>query len=229
MALGERLKAIADLIPFGATVADIGTDHAYLPVELVLSGRVHGVIAGEVNKGPWQAAYETVSSMGLNNEISIRLGNGLAVLKPSEVDTIVIAGMGGLLMIEIMAAGFQVLSTAKRIILQPMVAAEAVRHWLLAHQWVIVEESLVKEEGKLYQIIAAEQGISTRIESILYDIGPQLWLQRPLLLREHIEQLISQLTRVVSQMSASETAVLSAKYKNYVRKIELLEDKLQCL
>ncbi len=229
MRLGERLSTIASLVPIGARLADIGTDHAYLPINLIQRKIIPWAVAGEVNNGPYQSASEAIEEYGLGSQISLRLGNGLAVLSPGEVDVVVIAGMGGATITDILTMQPEVTQSLNGLILQPMIAAAAVRRWLIGHNWRIADEAIVQEENKLYEIIAAEQGISPELEPILYEIGPVLWLKKPPLLKTHIEHLIAQNKRILADMSASANASNSAKYHEYVNKIKQLEAKLICL
>ena len=103
--LSRRLQTIADQVTQGARVADIGSDHALLPVYLIQSGRCPSAIAGELNTGPFQAARKQTAEAGLKTVIEVRQGDGLSVLEPGEADTVTIAGMGGSLMADILEAG----------------------------------------------------------------------------------------------------------------------------
>jgi len=185
--LGERLTAIAERVPKGAVVADIGTDHAYLPVYLLQQGLISHAIAGEVNEGPYRAACQIIDRLNLSKQIDLRFGSGFAVLKAGEADTVTIAGMGGTTIIDILTAHPSVTSELRKMILQPMIGASLVRQWLVQNGWYITDETLVEEEGKLYEIIAAEQGDSPILEPVLYEIGPVLWAQKPV--REYQESL----------------------------------------
>lgn len=227
--LGERLMQVASFVPSGAKLADIGTDHAYLPIYLVHHNKIAYAVAGEVNQGPYQAAQDAIESYGLAEKISLRLGNGLEILKPAEVDTVSIAGMGGGTVADILAKSPDITCSLQRIIIQPMNGAALIREWLMTHGWVICDEALVKEDGRLYEIIVAERGWAAEIDSILYDVGPVIWLKRLPLLKEHIEHLLFQHKRVLMEMDASPNAKLSSKYYSYVQKIKDLELKLACL
>jgi len=227
--LGERLLAIAAFVPVGARMADIGTDHAYLPIYLLQKKHIISAVAGEVNKGPFSSAQEAIKSVGLQDEISLRLGNGLDVLSPGEVDVAVIAGMGGATIIDILHGRPQVTRSLGQLILQPMIAASLVRRWLFENNWCISDEALVKEEGRLYEIIVAKPGSSDELEPILYEIGPVLWRNRPVLLKEHVENLIVQAKRILTEMSISDRAQALPKFREYAKKIEQLEAKLACL
>ena len=230
MKLGQRLQAIADMVPAGSVIADIGTDHAYLPIYLIKQKIAARAIAGDVHHGPYLSAQGAVAAHNLEQAISVRQGNGLAVIQPGEADVVVIAGMGGANIIDILSAYPEVTADFKRLILQPMIAASLVRSWLFTHGWQIVNEQLVQEDGKLYQIIAAEPGISQQVEDIFYEIGPLLWQTKPPLLRQHIEQQIGHLRSVVQSMAAGGAeAVNSVKYREYTGKLKELEEKLKCL
>ncbi|WP_346355794.1 class I SAM-dependent methyltransferase [Azotosporobacter soli] len=229
MKLGDRLATLASCVPQGAVVADIGTDHAYLPIALVLAGRITKAVAGDVVKGPYQAALAAVEAAGYTKEISVRLGNGLDVLTPGEVDTAVIAGMGGATIVEILSAAPEIVGQMKRLILQPMVAGEAVRRWLAKAGWHLLEEHLVEDNGRIYEIIVAQPGIWSPIEDVLYEVGPLLWQQRHPLLRRQLEQMIRQLTAVTRQMEESDKAVREEKYAICSKRLQALKEKLTCL
>lgn len=229
MKLGSRLAALASFVPRGAHLADIGTDHAYLPIELVQKNVAASAVAGDIHLGPYQAAKDNVEGLGLGHKISVRFGNGLAVLTPGEADTAVIAGMGGSTIVEILTSQPTVTCSLKRLILQPMVGAATVRRWLAANQWCIVDELLVQEDGRLYEILVAEQGTSSEFEPIMYHIGMKLWENKPELLALHIDQLIAQAQRVLHEMAASHHAQQSPKFHEYTERLKQLEDKRQCL
>jgi tRNA (adenine22-N1)-methyltransferase len=227
--IGGRLAALAAFVPQGARVADIGTDHAYLPIELVQKGVALSAVAGDVHTGPYLSAKENIQSLGLGEKVSVRLGDGLAVISPGEVDTVVIAGMGGSTIIHILTSHLEVTRSLQRLILQPMIAAAAVRRWLIANKWCIVDETLVQDDGRLYEIIVAEQGDSPEFDSIMYDIGMILWQKKPQLLALHINDLIAQTQRVLHEMGASHSAQQSPKFHEYTKRLQQLEAKKQCL
>ncbi|MCC2684556.1 MAG: SAM-dependent methyltransferase [Paenibacillaceae bacterium] len=173
--LSERLQAVASYVPYGSRLADIGSDHALLPVWLAQAGRVRSAVAGELNEGPYLAAAKQVREAGLESSIAVRRGDGLEVLAPGEVDCVVIAGMGGSLISQILQAGVGKLTGVdkpdgvgvsggvgecggvKRLILQPNVGADRVRQWLLDWSWVLIEEDILEEDGKIYEILVAEK------------------------------------------------------------------------
>ena len=229
MKLGRRMAAIAAMVPAGSKVADIGTDHAYLPIYLVTEGTAPSAVAGDVHKGPYQSALSAVESLGLSDKIAVRFGDGLNVISPGEVDTVIIAGMGGPNIIDILAGRTEITRLLSRLVLQPMLAAGAVRRWLADNGWRIVAEALVEEDSRLYEIIAAERGNMAVDDPILYDIGPLLWRQGHPLLKAQLAAIIAQLRRVTLQMGNSQEALNSSKYREYMDKIALLEEKYSWL
>lgn len=229
MQLNERLQAIADMIRPDAHVADIGTDHAYLPIYLVERGKAVRVVAGEVHEGPYHAAQTAIKRTGREDKIDLRLGDGLAVLEPGEVDTVVIAGMGGHTIVDVLQGRPEVVKLLNRLILQPMVAAAAVRRWLQDNGWYISDESLVLDDGRLYEIIVAGQGKMPEFEPILFEIGPILWQRKAPFLNLHLTQLISQAKRIISGMEASDQVHNNPRYWEYKTRLGQLEDKQKCL
>jgi tRNA (adenine22-N1)-methyltransferase len=156
--LSDRLEAVANFIPEGARVADIGSDHAYLPCNVVKKGSVPFAIAGEVAEGPFQSALEQVREENLIDKISVRKGNGLEVIQPGEVDCITIAGMGGTLISTILEKGKSKLEGVSRLVLQPNVGSFAVRRWLIDNGWELVKEEILEEDRKIYEVLVAEKG-----------------------------------------------------------------------
>ena len=119
MELSKRLEAVAAFVTAGYTLADIGTDHAYIPIELVRTGHIPQAIAMDVNRGPLERAEENIREHGLSGRISTRLSDGFSAMEPGEADSAVIAGMGGGLTIRILKDGECVVNTLKECILQP--------------------------------------------------------------------------------------------------------------
>lgn len=227
MNLGDRLQAVADFVPQGSRVADIGTDHGYLAVELVKSGKAKFVVASDKNTGPYEAAVRTVRENGLaDNVISVRLGDGLKSLRPGEVDTVCIAGMGGALMVEILEGSSDVVETLDTLILQPQSAAPELRRWIYRKHWHIEDESLVLDDGRIYEIIMAKRGRRKMPEQLMLEIGPVLWQKKPPLLRHHIEALLFQERRVAAGMEKSDAAKKSKKYQVVIRHIKELGEHL---
>ena len=225
--ISNRLLLCAALVPPGSRVADIGTDHGYLAVELVKSGKAKFVVASDKNTGPYEAAVRTVRENGLaDNVISVRLGDGLKRLKPGEVDTVCIAGMGGALMVEILEGSSDVVETLETLVLQPQSAAPELRRWIYRKHWHIEDESLALDDGRIYEIIKAKRGRRKMPEPLLLEIGPVLWEKKPPLLRHHIEALLFQERRVAAGMEKSDAAKKSKKDQAVIRHIKELGEHL---
>ena len=154
--LDKRPSAVAALVRQGSRLADIGTDHAYLPVHLVQAGVCPSAIASDIGAGPLDAARRTVTENGLTSEIALRLGDGLSTVTDQEVDDVAIAGMGGETIVAILEAAPWVQNEGIRLILQPMTRAEDLRRWLLHNGFSILEEHLIRDKHHLYPVLAAE-------------------------------------------------------------------------
>lgn len=158
--LSQRLATVANYVPLGARLADIGSDHAYLPAWLILHGKINFAIAGEVVQGPFESAGKLVAKRDLASQIEVRLGDGLEVVSlEDELTAISIAGMGGALISEILERGVknQRLTGKERLILQPNVAEKTLRSWLQKNQYHIFAEEILAEDGKFYEVIVAEK------------------------------------------------------------------------
>lgn len=157
--LSPRLAAVAGFVLPDLPLADIGTDHAYLPVHLVRTGVVPRAVAADVSAGPLGAARQTVESAGLSGQIDLRLGDGLSVLRPGEVGTVTICGMGGPLIADLLAAAPpEVLAGIRRLVLQPMAGEDTLRRRLVGAGWRLHDEELVEEDGRIYPIVVAAPG-----------------------------------------------------------------------
>ena len=217
--LDERLAAVAAFVPLGARLADIGTDHAKLPLALAAAGKIVHAIAVDVNEGPFEAARRAVQAAGLAQMVEVRLGDGLAALAPGEVDSVAVAGMGGSLISRILTDGAAVLRAVETLVLQPQSDAAELRVWLYDNGWHIAEESL-------YEVLLARRGKKEKPEPILLEIGPCLWQKKPPLLKEHIEQLLFRVRRAREGMEKSARAREGAAYHALGEKAAALEEKL---
>ena len=156
--MGPRLRAIAALVPEGCScLADIGTDHGYVPVSLLLEGRIDRAIAADVGALPLDHARRTAGLYGTAERMDFRLGDGLSVLKPGEAEVIVIAGMGGDAIAGILAAAAWS-RAGTLLLLQPMSKAETLRAWLPANGYAVLAEELVQDKGVLYPILSVRGG-----------------------------------------------------------------------
>lgn len=159
--LSPRLDHVAQLIKqYGSQpirLADIGSDHAYLPCHLALNGAVSFAIAGEVVEGPYQSAVKEVQQQSLTRTIEVRKGNGLEVVDlADEINVIAICGMGGILIRNILEAGLEVIEENTIFVLQPNMAESQLRDWLSRHHFIIRNERIVEDNDRMYEIIVAE-------------------------------------------------------------------------
>ncbi|UOR12288.1 tRNA (adenine(22)-N(1))-methyltransferase [Halobacillus amylolyticus] len=206
--LSLRLKKVAEYLPQAAYFADIGSDHAYLPCYVCLHDRHARAVAGEVNNGPYQSALKEVDTHQLNDQIDVRLGDGLDVLINNEVEQVVIAGMGGPLIRDILESGKDKLSSVSKIIVQPNIDARSIRRWFYDNQYQLVHEAILEENGHIYEVLAAEKGDPEHIyqqesfEKQLW-LGPWLMKERSPVFRKKWKEEKSKKERIVHQIRCS--------------------------
>ena len=156
--LSKRLERVAANVPAGARLADIGSDHGYLPVALMRRGLITAAVAGEVATTPFQAAQRSVRDNGLEQQITVRLADGLAAIEPHDgITAISLCGMGGETIRDILESGKQHLSGQERLILQPNGGEQPLRQWLMDNGYTILSEELLLENRFYYEIIVAER------------------------------------------------------------------------
>jgi len=185
--LTPRLRLLAEWVPPGARFADVGTDHAYLPVWLRLHGRAASAIACDLREKPLERARETGRAWGADG-IDYRLGDGLSVVSPEEADVIAIAGMGGENIAAILAAAPWTADGAHTLLLQPQTRAEALRGFLADNGYAIRREALAEDRGVLYPVMEAGGGEMSLTLGQLY--GGAALLRDPLGDRYIIEKII---------------------------------------
>ncbi len=223
--LTKRLAAAAALVIPGGPVADIGTDHGYIPVALCESGSCPSAIAADVAPGPLSAASAHVRQAGLADRIDCRLGNGLQCLQPHEVSGVVICGMGGPLMIRILEDSPAVLEALHFMVLQPQSGAAALRRYLYEKGWHIDEEALVYEEGRLYEILRALPGEQEALPDWLYEIGPVNWQRQEPLVLQQVAGLVDRKRRILEGLQksaaplAEQIAELQGEIKDWEERI----------
>ncbi len=172
MSLRPRLKMVADMVRPGSLIADIGTDHGYLPAWLVKSGKCPGGIAADLRKSPLENARETLNIYGVEDKIQLRLSDGLDSVLPEECDDIVFAGMGGTLIVELLERTPWVKDSGKRIIVQPMTHSENVREFFCKNGFTVLCENACHDDGRDYICICAEfSGKNTKADGLYYYIG----------------------------------------------------------
>ena len=155
MELSKRLKAVAELVTPGMRLADVGTDHGYIPIYLTEAGVIPSAIAMDINKGPLERAKEHIREHGLEGKIQTRLSDGLKNLQMNEADCMIAAGMGGGLVIRILSEERDTAGSLKDLILQPQSEIDSVRKYLTEEGYRIVAEDMVYEDGKYYPMMKA--------------------------------------------------------------------------
>ncbi len=222
MQLSLRLAAIAEMVTKGSRLVDVGCDHGYLPVYLVLQQKIPSAIAMDVRKGPLSRAQRHLEEYGLGNYIETRLSDGLMALKPGEGDTLVIAGMGGPLMEKILSEGEYVLESFQELILQPQSDIPHFRRFLLGKGWNIIQENIILEDGKFYPMMKAvksygETGtVYTKMEEWF---GKQTIKERNPVLKEYLKRELHIREEILEKLSHSPSSAAEE------RSIEIKEEK----
>lgn len=221
--LSKRMEAVAALVQAVAVLADVGTDHAYVPIALVKRGLVDHAIAMDIGEGPLSRARANIEAEGLAGRIETRFSDGLAGLSPGEADTVLIAGMGGELMMRILAEGADVCVRAEALVLQPQSDIPKVRGFLRLHGYRIEAEDLVCEDGKFYPMMRARyssgpcaEGDSCRTP-VEDHYGPLLLRERHPLLPRYLERERRELERIIGQLGAQ---AVSEKNAERMRKVQ---------
>ena len=229
MELSKRLQAVADLVTAHYKLADIGTDHAYIPIYLTQQKKITEAVALDVNEGPLQRAEEHIRENGLEAEIETRLSNGFQALQPGEVQSAVIAGMGGGLVIRILTEGAEVVRKLEECILQPQSEIEKVRAFLLEKGYEFLEEDMVCEDGKYYPMMRAVKTEQDETWNRLNDqtiavcdiYGPLLLRNGNPVLRRFLVRQHGQLTQILQTLEAQKES------EQIIRRIAEVQEKLQ--
>jgi tRNA (adenine22-N1)-methyltransferase len=222
--LSKRLEAIAELITPGNVVADVGTDHGYIPIRLVQQEKCPRAIAMDLREGPLARASEHIRRCGLSERIETRLSDGTKALRAGEADTIVCAGMGGDLILHILTDGEEVCRSARELILQPQSEIARVRRYLREHEYSITAENMILEDGKYYPMMRvlplSETGMDNEATEYreVYDLYGRLLLQeKHPILRQYLEREEKQLTDILGELDRQSA---SEKLKNRRAEIE---------
>ena len=227
MKLSNRMMSIARLAPNNSIVADIGTDHGFVPAYLIENNISKKVIGTDISRGSLDKIIEYVKELGFEDRVDTRLGDGLEVIKPYEVDTVIIAGMGGLLIRDILEKSKEVSDSIINFILQPMVAAKELREYLINNNFEIIKEELVKEDNKYYEIIYAKKGKSSVEKEIYYEISPILISEKHPLLREFIEYKINSAENINEELQGIDTEKSKERYTELANLIKEYKEVLE--
>ena len=223
--ISERLATVASLIPKGAHLVDVGTDHGYVPIWLFQKQHIVSAIAMDVNKGPLARARENRDKYGFTDVMDLRLSNGLEKLKPGEGDSVLIAGMGGPLMIRILEEGRKNATSIQTWVLQPQSEIPSVRRYLHEHDFKIVEEIMLKDDGKYYMAMKAVPGHEEPWNELEYLFGKDLLLNQHPVLKEFVEKEMRLYENIVQQLIRSEQKE-SERYREVVQYLNDLKQAM---
>ncbi|MDK0652313.1 class I SAM-dependent methyltransferase [Clostridium perfringens] len=202
MELSKRLKRIAEHVDKCESVADIGTDHGYIPIYLVKEGICKKAIASDINKGPIEKAKVNVAFEGVSNKVKCLLGPGLNPLKVGEVNGVILAGMGGNLTRDILLADMEKVKKYDFIILQPAQNPEVLREFLYKNDYEIIDEDLIKDEGRFYELFKVKYNENSEKlvfeDGLYYEVSPLLREKNHPLFKEFIEEKINRCETILS-------------------------------
>ena len=215
MKIKRRLKAIANMVEPTKVIADIGTDHGYIPAYLVEKGIVDRGIAADVSRGSLAKAQDLIRAMGLEDRIETRLGDGLSDLKVGEANSIVIAGMGGILISQILEKDKQIGQAVDSLVLQPMTASRELRQWLSENNYSITKEDIVKVSKKIYELILAIPGNCLIEYDIHLEIGKNLIKEKHPLLKEHISGKITKIRAIIAGLDQARQDGIESRLNDY--------------
>ena len=203
--LSKRLAKVGEFVPNQARLADIGSDHAYLPVRLMLANKISYAVCGEVVKGPYESALHQVTLQGLADNITVRLADGLFAIEPSDkIDTITICGMGGTLIKQILLEGKERITGEELLILQPNVGEATLRKYLVANEYSIIAEEILEENKKIYEIIVAKKLVQPMsLNEAQYLFGPLLMQEKSPVFIKKWQRELMQRQRVLQQLQNS--------------------------
>lgn len=218
------MKAVAAMVTSGGVLADVGTDHGYIPIALIQRQKIKSAIAMDINKGPLARAQDNIASARLGDYIQTRLSDGVAALGEGEADSILIAGMGGELVIHILSEGEKVCKAASELILQPQSDIRKVREYLRLHHYKIVDEDMICEDGKYYPMMRVinveldnawmKMDEQTRVACDIY--GPLLLRNGNPVLRRFLVRQHRQLTQILQTLQAQ---TLSEKIETRIAEV----------
>lgn len=226
MQISKRLRTVASMVSEGCRVADIGTDHAYVPILLVTEGRTEKALAMDIGKGPLERAEAHIREQGLQDKIETRLSNGLAAYRQGEADSIVIAGMGGALMERILSDGADKYTGVKELILSPQSELFLVRRWLGENGWQIMKEIMLEEDGKYYAVMRAIPGEGTLNKPVEEFYGRYLLENRQPVLQEFLQNEQETIHRILSSLQVEHGEHIENRKKELADKLALIEEAL---
>jgi len=227
MELSKRLQAVADLVSDGMIVADVGTDHGYIPIYLVETGKCAKAFAMDVNKGPLLRAKEHIAEHGLSEQIETRLSDGVKHLQVGECDAVVIAGMGGALTVKILDEGKEIFKHLTEFVLQPQSELAKVREYLHVQGYCVVLEDMVQEEGKFYPMMKVTNAESVTYNAIEFRYGKLLLAEKHPVLQTFLEQEKKTKKNILYNLQKECGEHIEVRRKEIEKELEEIEYALQ--
>ena len=228
MELSERLQAVAALVSY-PLVADIGTDHGYVPIYLHKLGKLKKGFACDVNKGPLEKASENIRLHGAQEAIETRLGSGLMPLQVGETETVVIAGMGGMLMLRLLQDSPAVVASLKELVLSPQHDVDEVRRYVHSIGFSIETEQMVKEDGKYYNLMRCIPGEEKYVREIDYLYGKRLLLGKDTVLVEVLFEEERKYLQLEEKLLKSDTEGAKVRLEEVQERFRGIREALECL
>ena len=225
--LSKRLQRVADSVTEGLRIADVGTDHGYIPIYLVERGICPSAVAGDINRGPLERAAAHVQAADLEDRISLRLGSGLEAMDISEVDSVIMAGMGGELICRILRDSPEFMEAGKELILQPQSEIFKVRRLLHENGYRIEGEWNLLEDGKYYVIIKALPGKETYAHAGDYEYGRILIQKKDPLLADHLRKQLIKKKAIMERLSETNHGDRILELREEIREIERILDWME--
>lgn len=216
-----RLERVAAHVPAGARLADIGSDHGYLPVALMRRGVIAAAVAGEVALTPFHAAERTVHENELDAYITVRLADGLAAIEPGDAITAIsLCGMGGETIRDILDSGKVHLTGCERLILQPNGGEQPLRQWLMENGYRILVEELLQENRFYYEIIVAERGepVTYTCEELYF--GPLQMQARSQVFLAKWQRMLHQKHKTLASFEQARQALPEAKVQEIAQQAQ---------
>lgn len=209
--LSARLDTIAKLVPSFGGVADVGTDHGYIPVWLAQNGHRGALFATDINKAPLEHAKQTATEYGQDDKILFYLGDGLGTLENGNISTVIIAGMGGENIAGILAAAPWTKDNSCLLILQPMSKSPFLRKWLFENGYKVLSEQLI-DDGTIYEILTAKAGEDAPYSPAELLVGHKQLISSSPLFKNRLNNLIEKSKRAVSGLTASAKTEDTARF-----------------
>lgn len=226
MELSKRLQAVADLIGDNLVVADIGTDHGYIPIYLIESGKCQKAFAMDVNEGPLLRAKNHIQTHGLTECITTRLSDGVKALSVGECDCVVVAGMGGALAIKIMEEGKGVFRNLKEFVLQPQSELEKVRQYLNENGFQVVAEDMVLEDGKYYPMMRVINAADSKYSLVELKYGRDLLIQKHPVLKMFLEKEVNSKQMIIQNLKSQPGEHIKVRLQELENELEIVKETL---